>query len=741
MFGKIKDNALFKIISGNIMSYEGWMANLNIQQHEAVTSKLGNTLILAGAGSGKTRVLVSRIAYLVHKQHISPHAILAVTFTNKAAGEMKARLGEMLNCNPDGLWVGTFHGLCHRLLRRHYGEANLPLQFHILDSDDQLRMIKRVIAALNLDSEQWPAKQAQSFINGKKDEGLRPGHIQVASYGPGKTLLSIYSAYEQACQAAGAIDFAEIILRAHEMLRDNVKLLMEYQQRFQAILVDEFQDTNTIQYAWIRLISGDKASVMAVGDDDQSIYGWRGAKVENIQRFSRDFPDTKIIRLEQNYRSTATILDAANNLIANNSKRMGKELWTDGHKGEKICLYSAFNELEEARFVGDFIKKEIHEGRCADSIAILYRSNAQSRVLEEALLRLGVAYRIHGGVRYFDRSEVKDTLAYLRLLTNVDDDTAIERVLNFPTRGIGDKTIDEMRSFARNNQCSLWQAMLHLIDSGHFTLRATNALINFKNLIEEMAVSVKNKNLEDQIKEVINSSGLHAHFTKSKDEKSVARIENLQELVNAARQFRFDSDDSEGMPIIVSFLAHASLESGETQADPNEFSVNLMTLHSAKGLEFPLVFLVGMEEGLFPSRQSNEDPSRLEEERRLCYVGMTRAMEKLVLSYSEVRRQYGREEYHRPSRFLAEIPEETLNTIRAKSSFKAPVASNNSFVKDTNETGFILGQMVEHHKFGQGIVLAVEGSGAHARIQVNFEDEGTKWLVIAYAKLMPVVNM
>jgi len=723
------------------MSLDAWLDNLNVPQRKAVTAPLGNALILAGAGSGKTRVLVSRIAWLVRHHNISPHAILAVTFTNKAAGEMRERLTEMLESPAQGLWVGTFHGLCHRLLRRHFQEANLPEQFHILDSDDQLRMIKRVISALNLDTEQWPAKQAQAFINNKKDEGLRAAHVHVMSYGPGRTLLQIYSAYEQACQTAGAIDFAEILLRTHEMLRQNEALLAHYQKRFNMILVDEFQDTNTIQYAWIRLLSGGGASVMAVGDDDQSIYGWRGAKVENIERFSRDFKNTQTIRLEQNYRSTATILNAANALIANNKNRMGKELWTAGSEGEKIALYKAFNELEEARFISDEITKALKQGKPADEMAILYRSNAQSRVLEEALLRAGTPYRIHGGVRYFERAEVKDTLAYLRLLSNTGDDTAFERIINLPTRGIGGKTLDEMRSIARANDTSLWEAMTQCIESKHFTARAANALCNFRDLISELKGSVANLNLEEQVKIVINESGLHAHFSKNKDDKGMARIENLQELVSAARQFRFDYDgmDDEEMPVLLSFLGHAALESGDTQASEEESSVNLMTLHAAKGLEFSRVFVVGMEDGLFPSRRSIEEPSRLEEERRLCYVGMTRAKEQLVLTYAEVRRQYGREEYHRPSRFLAEIPGEHLQAVRGsvRSHSHAPATSFNS----QHESGFTLGQAVSHVKFGPGIVLDIEGTGAHARIQVNFAQSGTKWLVIAYANLSSVESV
>ncbi|HBD7211215.1 TPA: DNA helicase II [Legionella pneumophila] len=717
------------------MTIAALLKGLNEKQRDAVTSPLGNMLVLAGAGSGKTKVLVSRIAWLIEEQHLSPHAILAVTFTNKAAGEMRSRLSSMLSTPTLGLWVGTFHGLCHRLLRRHYKEANLPEQFHILDSEDQARVIKRVILSLNLDPEQWQVKQAQAFINSKKDEGLRPQHINALHYGPTKTLVSIYKAYEDVCQTSGVIDFAELLLRTHELLRDNEEILAHYRERFQAILVDEFQDTNTIQYAWIRLLAGDHTAVLAVGDDDQSIYGWRGAKVENIQQFVHDFKDTQIIRLEQNYRSTAMILNAANALIHNNSTRMGKELWTAGSEGEKILVYSAFNELDEARFVTERIGMELNQGASADEIAVLYRSNAQSRVLEEALLRVGIAYRIYGGVRFFDRAEIKDTLAYLRLLVNPNDDTAFERVVNFPTRGIGEKTLDEVRQYARAEQCSLWEASKGILQSTGLGQRGSLALAKFIDLIEKLQVVVANKELDEQISDVIQHSGLYAHFSKIKGDKSESRVDNLQELINAAKQFRYEYDEEEELPLVNSFLAHASLESGELQADEHERSVHLMTLHAAKGLEFPIVFLVGMEEGIFPGRQSIEEPGRLEEERRLCYVGMTRAMRKLVLSYAEVRRQYGREEYHRSSRFLREIPQQFLDEVRVKSRSQWPGTTKSKLPVADEVSGITIGQNVQHAKFGQGVVLAIEGSGAHTRVQVKFSEHGVKWLVLAYANL------
>jgi DNA helicase-2/ATP-dependent DNA helicase PcrA len=713
--------------------------DLNERQFMAVTAPLGHALVLAGAGSGKTRVLVSRMAYLVNTQGLSPHGMLAVTFTNKAAGEMRARLAGMISTPVQGLWVGTFHGLCHRLLRRHYELANLPEHFHIMDSDDQGRLVKRVIASLNLDIEQWPVKSAQAFINARKDEGHRSRHVQVLSYGPGKTLLRIYSAYEQACQSSGIIDFAEILLRTHELLRDNPELLSHYQQRFQAILVDEFQDTNDIQYAWIRMLAGENTAVMAVGDDDQSIYGWRGAKIENIQRFSRDFANAQVIRLEQNYRSTAMILNAANELIAHNQQRLGKDLWTAGEKGEKIVLFSAFNELEEAHFVAERIAEAITKGRRPEDIAILYRSNAQSRVLEEALLRAGIAYRIHGGVRFFERAEIKDALAYLRLVVNKEDNAAFERIINFPVRGIGDRTLEEIRQFAQQASCSLWDALRQLQQQAHFSARASSSLSQFIQLIEQLKTGMDELDLHEQFHMVIHATGLHAHFSKNKQDNAESKLENLQELVNAAKQFRYEQDEEEPLPILVAFLAHASLESGDMQAQTHEPSVNMMTLHAAKGLEFPAVFLVGMEEGLFPSRQSMEDPSKLEEERRLCYVGMTRAMASLTLTYAEVRRQYGREEYHRPSRFLAEIPKECITEVRpsaiAKRDFKNASLSKKIASMMVEDSGFQLGQNVQHPKFGQGVILSAEGNGAHTRVQVKFQHEGVKWLVLAYANL------
>ncbi|MDF1758666.1 MAG: DNA helicase II [Legionellaceae bacterium] len=708
---------------------DDWLNGLNKEQKQAVIMPIGNSLVLAGAGSGKTRVLVSRIAYLISSLNISPNEILAVTFTNKAAKEMKNRLHAMLDCPISGMWVGTFHGLCHRLLRKHYQLANLPEQFHILDSDDQARIIKRVINNLNVDIEQWPVKMAQSYINGKKDEGLRAKHILINPREHGQVLHQIYTEYEKACIAAGVVDFAELMLRAHELLRDNQDLLAHYQARFKAILVDEFQDTNTIQYAWIRLLASSDSAVMAVGDDDQSIYGWRGAKIENIAKFSKDFKNSSVIRLEQNYRSSATILDAANVLITNNQSRMGKNLWTNGEKGDPIVLFSAFNELEEARFVAERVQKEVRDGCPLSEIAILYRSNAQSRVIEEAFLQMGIAYKIHGGMRFYERAEIKDTLGYLRLLLNRHDSEAFERVVNFPTRGVGDKTMDAVRELAGEKQLSLWQAAQEMVSSSLLTQRASKALNSFLELVAELEQQIVGLELDEQINTIIHSSGIHDNFLKSKNNLAESKLQNLQELVNAAKEFRYEESEELELPSLAAFLTHASLEAGEMQAEEHEQHVHMMTIHAAKGLEFPVVFLVGMEEGLFPGKQSRNDPDRMEEERRLCYVGMTRAMYKLTLSYAEIRRQYGREEYHRPSRFIRELPAELIDEVRVKAKVKP------QSIPSENDTGFALGMNVCHAKFGSGVVLAIEGSGPNARVQIKFSEHGLKWLVLAYANL------
>ena len=716
--------------------------SLNEAQRQAVSASVGQQLVLAGAGSGKTRVLVHRIAWLVQVEQASPWSILSVTFTNKAAHEMRGRIEQLLGISPQGMWVGTFHGLAHRLLRAHWREAGLVEQFQILDSDDQQRLVKRVIRELGLDDNQWAPRQAQWWINSQKDEGLRPQHIQPAGDLYMTTMVRIYEAYEQACNRAGAVDFAELLLRSLELWRDNPALREQYRARFKHILVDEFQDTNAVQYAWLRHLAGNTPSLMVVGDDDQSIYGWRGARIENIQQFQTDYPNAEMIRLEQNYRSTATILKAANALIGNNAGRLGKELWTDGNEGEPIALYAGFNEQDEARFIVERIEQGIRDGLSRSEIAILYRSNAQSRVLEEALLRSGIPYRIYGGQRFFERAEIKNAMAYLRLMGSRGDDGALERIINLPTRGIGDKTVELLRQQAREQDVSMWQAACDLLDNKGLPGRAANAVQGFMVLIEEMAERAEGLPLYSQAQIAIEHSGLLRFHEQEKGDKGQARVENLEELVSAARGFENDMADAEDEgDVLLAFLAHASLEAGETQADRFEDSVQLMTLHSAKGLEFPLVFMAGVEEGLFPHKMSLEDPGRLEEERRLAYVGITRAMQQLVITWAETRRLYGSETFNKVSRFVREIPGELIQEVRLGSQVSRPFgpAKGGLFANEATEnTGFALGQRVEHALFGEGVVLNYEGQGAQARIQVNFDDEGSKWLMVAYAKLQPL---
>ncbi len=713
---------------------------LNDKQREAVAAPLENLLILAGAGSGKTRVLVHRIAWLMSVEEASPFSVMAVTFTNKAAAEMRGRIEELMHGTASGMWCGTFHGICHRILRAHYLDAKLLEDFQIIDSDDQQRLLKRLIKAHNLGDKQWPARQVAWWINNQKDEGLRPAHIN--AFDPvTQTYLKLYTAYQEACDRAGLVDFAEILLRALELLRGNQHIREHYQARFKHILVDEFQDTNAIQYAWLRMMAGAQSNVMIVGDDDQSIYGWRGARVENIEKFTREFPSVNTIRLEQNYRSTKTILEASNTLIANNSERMGKQLWTEGLVGEPISVYSAYNELDEARFVVSKIKGWQEQGGTLTDCAILYRNNAQSRVLEEALLQASLAYRIYGGMRFFERQEIKDALSYLRLINNRNDDTAFERVINTPPRGLGDKTLETIRFAARDRGCTLWDASVGLLNDQVLTGRAASALSRFVELInalEEEGIDMPLHVLTDH---AVKTSGLLEMYQQEKGEKSKARIENLEELVTATRQFE-KPEEAQEMTMLTAFLTHAALEAGEGQADEHDDAVQLMTLHSAKGLEFPLVFMVGVEEGMFPSQMSAEEAGRLEEERRLCYVGMTRAMQKLYITYAEMRRLYGQDKYHKPSRFIRELPEGCLDEVRMKAQVSRPTSTgrfSQTVVKESfNETGFNLGSRVRHPKFGEGTIINFEGSGPQSRVQVAFNGEGIKWLVTAYARLEKV---
>jgi DNA helicase-2/ATP-dependent DNA helicase PcrA len=711
---------------------------LNAAQREAVSAPAGNILVLAGAGSGKTRVLVHRIAWLVRVENVSPYGVMAVTFTNKAAQEMRQRTEVLLGIPVAGMWVGTFHGISHRLLRQHWREANLPQTFQIIDAQDQQRLVKRVLKSLELDETRWPPKQAAWFINSRKEEGIRPQNIPDNGDVVTRQLIRVYTAYEETCKRMGVIDFAELLLRTLELLRDNETLLIHYQQRFQYVLVDEFQDTNSIQYALLRLLAGKNGFVFAVGDDDQSIYGWRGARIENIQYFSRNLPNTQIIRLEQNYRSTGNILKVANHLINNNHGRLGKELWTAGDDGQLIDLYAAYNEMDEARFVAERIQQWVDGGERRDDVAVLYRSNAQSRVFEETFIAMQIPYRVYGGLRFFERAEVKDALAYARLCVNHDDDASLERIINHPPRGIGERTLDTIRATARDRNLSLWQAVSHCLQSELLNNRASAALQGFVQLICGLSEQILGLALYEQIEHIVQGSGLLQHYAAEKGEKGQTRRENLGELVSAARVFEYEVEESENLTPLDAFLAHAVLESGEAQGDAWEDCVQMMTLHSAKGLEFPLVFLCGLEEGLFPHQMSMEEPGRLEEERRLCYVGITRARRHLVLSYAENRRLYGSEDPDRrhPSRFIEELPVEQLQDLRSRVMVSRPVTNPVSHAATGGSVeGINIGQRVSHNKFGEGIVLNYEGHGSHARVQVNFEDAGAKWLVLAYANL------
>jgi DNA helicase II / ATP-dependent DNA helicase PcrA len=710
--------------------------SLNDAQRQAVTAPSQALLVLAGAGSGKTRVLVHRIAWQIQVEGLSAHSVLAVTFTNKAAREMRCRIEDLLKISAHNLWIGTFHGIAHRLLRRHAQQAKLPETFQVMDSGDQLRVIKRLLNSLNYDDSQWPPKEMQWYINAQKDEGIRARHMIETGDIHQRQMLRLYRAYEELCERSGLVDFAELLLRAHELLRDNPDILDFYRQRFSQVHVDEFQDTNTIQYAWLRLLTDGKDNLFVVGDDDQSIYGWRGAKIENIYSFQKHYPNHQIIKLEQNYRSTGTILKAANQIIANNAGRMGKELWTNAGNGDLISLYSAFNDQDEAHFVIERIRAWVNEGGLRSDTAILYRSNAQSRQFEERLMATGTPYRVYGGLRFFDRAEIKNALAYLRLMSNRNDDASFERIINTPTRGVGVKAIDDIRCIARDQNMSLWDAAVVLINQRSMTARAANALMGFLELIKQLEMESEELSLYEKVKLVVEKSGLLELYQKEKMDKGEEKVENLEELVNAARLFDFDMENEENLGELDMFLTHAALESGDNQANEYEDCVQLMTLHSAKGLEFKLVFLVGMEEGLFPSQQSVDDVARLEEERRLCYVGMTRAMQQLYLTYAESRRLYGRETYPRPSRFLREIPHDLLQEVRLRATLNRPISTNKAETQPSMATKNLkLGQRVRHAKFGEGVILQAEGSGTQERVQINFKQVGVKWLMVTYANL------
>ncbi len=760
------------------------VTSLNPAQREAVTAPPEHRLVLAGAGSGKTRVLTHRVAWLITAEGVSPMSVLAVTFTNKAAAEMRSRIEQLVEVPIRAMWVGTFHGVAHRMLRMHFKEAGLPQNFQILDADDQLRLIKRLIRNLDLPEDQWPAKTVAGWINAQKEEARRPQHLQDEGDYTQRQFVRIYTAYQAQCDRQGVVDFAELLLRAFELTRDNASIQRHYRARFRHLLVDEFQDTNKLQYDWLRVLAGDSGVLFAVGDDDQSIYSWRGARVDNMLRLAKDFRGCETIRLEQNYRSTAMILAAANGLIAKNAGRLGKELWTEGNEGEPIQLYAAFNEYDEADFVVNRIREYL-DGRCAHAdLAVLYRMGAQSRVLEETLIRARIPYRIHGGLRFFERQEIKDALAYLRLLHNRHDDVSFERVVNTPPRGIGATSVEKLRQLARENGLSLWSAASQ---AGAVLGRSAANIQQFTGLIESLAAETGGLALARTTERVIERSGLREHYRKEKGELAEARLENLDELISATGSFQprlAEAAGEEGgappLDPLSEFLTHAALEAGEQQAGPGEDCVQLMTLHSAKGLEFPVVFMVGMENGLFPHARS-ADEGQLEEERRLCYVGITRARKQLYMSYAEMRRLHGVEQINAPSMFLREIPPDCINETRPRAQLLRPAFAARSYGRGTDSgfparrggealgerrggygrfrdelpltrpqisarmagggegaAGLRLGQSVQHDKFGEGTVLAFDGDGERTRIEVRFRASGTKWLMLSFANLRAV---
>ena len=721
------------------------LANLNPEQLAAVTLPPQHALILAGAGSGKTRVLTTRIAWLISTGQVSPHGVLAVTFTNKASKEMLARLSSMLPINTRGMWIGTFHGLCNRLLRAHFRDAGLPALFQILDSSDQLSAIKRLLKNLNVDDEKFPPRELASFINAHKEQGIRAAQAEAYDEYTSRR-VGLYAEYEAQCQREGVVDFAELLLRSYELLQRNEPLRRHYQERFRHILVDEFQDTNRLQYAWLKLLAGrdgavpapNGACLFAVGDDDQSIYAFRGAEVGNMRDLEREFKVENVIRLEQNYRSHGNILDAANALIKNNRGRLGKNLWTDAGAGESIRVFEGFSDIDEARFVVDEARELVRDGFVRTQIALLYRSNAQSRVLEHQLFTAGVPYRVYGGLRFFDRQEIKHALAYLRLIGNPDDDTAFSRVVNFPTRGIGSRSIEALQEAAHRNNSSLYNAAASLAG------KAGTAVGGFIRLIETLRTETENLPLPEVIDHLIEKSGLRQHYLGEKEGRE--RLENLDELINAATNFLQEESDTLANPAeanpLASFLSHASLEAGEHQAGEGQEAVQLMTVHAAKGLEFDVVFITGLEQGLFPHDNAAQERDGLEEERRLMYVAVTRARKRLYLSHAQTRMLHGQTRFCVPSSFLEELPEELLRRVNRAPAYTATAPSRTATPAassgQTSANGLRIGQNVEHAKFGLGVIVSAEGRGAEARVQVNFGAHGMKWLALEYAKLTPV---
>ena len=731
------------------------LSTLNPPQQQAVTLPNTHALILAGAGSGKTRVLVHRLGWLI-QEGLSPHHILAVTFTNKAAQELRSRIESLFNLSTQGLWVGTFHGLAHKILRLHCQSLGLSEAFQILDADDQTRLLKRVIQQLNIDDERLTPKIAAQFVNHHKEEGRRAQALGAPKDFLERRLQDIYQTYEQQCRQSSLVDFAELLLAVTELFDQHPDIKTQYQTLFRHILVDEFQDTNTLQYRWIKQLSHPNHHVMVVGDDDQSIYGWRGAKVENIRKFEAEFCP-QIIRLEQNYRSSKMILNAANALIAHNRNRMGKSLWSEGEMGAPLQLYSAFNEIDEARFIVHTFRSHHQQGLSYAEMAILYRSNAQSRVLEEALIQYQIPYRVYGGMRFFERTEIKDALAYLRLVFNPQDDAAFERVINLPARGLGDKALQALRDLAHTHQSSLWQALAQALSHNTLPTRTIPAFLQFLTLIQALQKNTESLDLPRQLEHIITETQLLMHYQKEGREVLETRQENLSELISAAEQFAETEreatleDLQEPIPLIAQFLTHTVLEAGERGATPDQDAVQLMTLHAAKGLEFPVVVLSGMEDELFPGHRSQDQENVLEEERRLCYVGITRAMRHCYLTYSEYRRWYGESKRHSPSRFLRELPSSSLQRVAVQSQAsqgqrpvlarathpQRPLSPSTHTSTGVNFNGKLwrIGQSVQHPKFGEGVILQYEGQGESARVQVQFQGLGSKWLVLGYASL------
>ncbi len=733
----------------NTISQDPLLAGLNNKQLEAVTLPHQSALILAGAGSGKTRVLTARIAWLIQTGQISPTGLLAVTFTNKAAKEMLTRITASLPINTRGMWVGTFHGLCNRLLRAHHREAGLPASFQILDIADQLSVIKRLMKLMNVDDEKFPPKQVQNFINGCKDEGLRAHAVD--AYDPhSHKMREIFEAYDKQCQRDGVADFAELLLRCYELLERDTNIRQHYQSRFRYILVDEFQDTNRLQYQWLKLLAGKDNCMFAVGDDDQSIYGFRGARVGNMRDFETDFNVQSVVKLEENYRSHSNILDAANAIISHNKNRLGKNLWTSAGAGEPVRVYQAYNDNDEAQFIVDEIKMLHAEGTELGEMAMLYRSNAQSRVLEHALFSANLPYRVYGGLRFFERAEIKHALAYMRLIANANDDTALLRVINFPARGIGARSLEQLQEAARAQNCSLWQAAINKVGNGK---AGGKGIDGFVALIRQMVDEAYGISLSELAELATTLSGLKAHYQNEKEGED--RIANLEELVTAAVAFtnqdfgnHSNADGETEQDLLTQFLSHASLEAGEHQADVGREALQLMTVHASKGLEFKVVFISGLEEGLCPHEQSTYEANGLEEERRLMYVAVTRARQRLYLSHAQSRMLHGQVRYGIPSRFLDEIPDELLKRLNSK-----PVAKS-GYGRDYNELPAVMskqqsstqksampwkvGQQVAHNKFGNGVVVSYEGNANDMRVQVNFGREGLKWLALEFAKLTAI---